>query len=440
MKRLILINGTMGAGKTAVSQELLKLLGRSVWLDGDWCWNMDPFVVTDETKAMVLDNIAHLLRNFLSCSEYDNVIFCWVMQAKSIIDSLLEKLNGTEYELHIFTLMITPQALTDRIRKDMENHIRTPDVLERSLQRLPLYEDMDTEKIDVSTVTARQAAEWIACEVVRSTASEKPQLVPPDVHSTVEPRLSFNKDAVLYDRWRPTYPAQLFSDILHYAQLRSNAKVLEIGIGTGQATEPFLKAGCRVTAVEIGKNLAEYAGQKFRPYPNLSIKNLPFENFNQQPGSFDLVYSATAFHWIQKEIGFSKALNLLKNGATLALWWNRPHPGKPGEKLYQEIQECYKKYLPGSKKTSGDDSARFQNIKATIRSFGFVNLEFHLYHASRIFDAEGYIQLLNTYSDHINIAPDIKYKFEDGIKCAIQKHGNRLTVYDTVDLYLAQKP
>ena len=61
MKTLYFISGTMGVGKTAVSQQLKKDLPKSVFLDGDWCWDSDPFQVTDETKAMVTDNICYLL-------------------------------------------------------------------------------------------------------------------------------------------------------------------------------------------------------------------------------------------------------------------------------------------------------------------------------------------------------------------------------------------
>lgn len=162
MKRLILINGTMGSGKTTTCRELLKMLDRCVFLDGDWCWMMDPFVVTEETKAMVQDNIAHLLRNFLNCSEYENILFCWVMQDEKTINELLSVLGGLKFALYEFTLMVSVQALAERIQKDVENRVRTPDVLERSLQRLPLYEKMHTVKIDVSSITARQAAGQIA--------------------------------------------------------------------------------------------------------------------------------------------------------------------------------------------------------------------------------------------------------------------------------------
>ncbi|MFT8363047.1 MAG: AAA family ATPase [Sporolactobacillus sp.] len=53
MKRLIIINGTMGVGKSTVSQLVADKLDQSVFLDGDWCWNMHPWVFSDENKEMV---------------------------------------------------------------------------------------------------------------------------------------------------------------------------------------------------------------------------------------------------------------------------------------------------------------------------------------------------------------------------------------------------
>jgi hypothetical protein len=137
------------------------LLQPAVWLDGDWCWNMKPFSVTDETKTMVMDHITHLLRGFLNCSEYENVIFCWVMHEQSIIDEIVRRLDGAEFSLHAFSLTLSEATLQTRIQKDVQRGVRQPDVLERNLIRLPLYEALDTVKIDVSDITPRQAAERI---------------------------------------------------------------------------------------------------------------------------------------------------------------------------------------------------------------------------------------------------------------------------------------
>ena len=68
MKHLVFIGGAMGVGKTAVSLALKKILPNAVFLDGDWCWDADPFVVTDETKTMVEKDITFLLNSFLHCS------------------------------------------------------------------------------------------------------------------------------------------------------------------------------------------------------------------------------------------------------------------------------------------------------------------------------------------------------------------------------------
>lgn len=157
-----MVNGTMGAGKTAVCQALIDRLAPAVFLDGDWCWLMRPFVVTDETKAMVMDNITHLLNNFLRASTFDYVIFCWVMQEQAILDEVLSKLLPGEYETHCFTLTASPAALTKRLQADIDSGLRQEDILERSLARLPLYDQMQTQKIDTTNLTIEQAAGEIA--------------------------------------------------------------------------------------------------------------------------------------------------------------------------------------------------------------------------------------------------------------------------------------
>lgn len=161
MKKLIMVNGTMGVGKTAVCQALLDKLTPAVFLDGDWCWLMRPFVVTDETKAMVMDNITHLLNNFLRASTFDYVIFCWVMQEQAILDEVLSKLLPGDHETHCFTLTVSPEALTERLQTDIASGLRQPDILPRSLARLSMYDHQQTHKIDTTHLTIEQAAEEI---------------------------------------------------------------------------------------------------------------------------------------------------------------------------------------------------------------------------------------------------------------------------------------
>ncbi len=159
----------MGVGKTTVCQRLKKKLPDSVFLDGDWCWDSDPFQVTEETKSMVTDNICHLLNNFISCSAYENVIFCWVMDREEIIKSILEKLNTKGCQIKIISLVCSPDALKDRLNKDIEGGRREKDVIARSLSRQSLYDGLDTIKIDTTDLTVEAVAEKIimtqACPV-----------------------------------------------------------------------------------------------------------------------------------------------------------------------------------------------------------------------------------------------------------------------------------
>ncbi len=161
MKTLYLIGGTMGVGKTTVCRELKNQLHRSVFLDGDWCWDMNPFVVTEETKAMVLDNITALLGNFLRCSAYDHVIFSWVMHQQSIVDTILGRLDLTDVKVVSVSLVCSREALLQRLYRDVEAGIRQPDILLRSPQRLNLYDSMNTEKIDTSHATVAQTVQEI---------------------------------------------------------------------------------------------------------------------------------------------------------------------------------------------------------------------------------------------------------------------------------------
>lgn len=249
----------------------------------------------------------------------------------------------------------------------------------------------------------------------------------------------FNEDVQNYDRWRPRYCPELFSAVFGYSGAGAGSRVLEVGIGTGQATEPFLAAGCSVTAVEYGGRLADYCRQKFKAYPRFQAVNLPFETFEAEDNSFDLIYSATAFHWIPEKNGYSKAFSLLKRGGTLALFWNRPFVGRAGDPLHQSIQALYKKYRPGGKPPKEDETDRYCSLSA-LKRYGFAEPAFRQFHQTRRFRAEDYVCLLNTYSDHRAMPDDVRTRFECEIRATIEKAGGFLKVYDTIDLYLAQKP
>ena len=161
MKKIYLIGGTMGVGKTTLCQKLKKELSNAVFLDGDWCWDSDPFQVTEETKSIVMDNITYVLNNFIHCSSYDHILFSWVMHEQSIIDDLLSHLDLKDVKVIPISLVCQKEALEKRIQKDIDQGIRKPDVLARSVERLEMYQKLNTYKIDVSNKIIEQVVKEI---------------------------------------------------------------------------------------------------------------------------------------------------------------------------------------------------------------------------------------------------------------------------------------
>lgn len=162
MKTLYLIGGPMGVGKTTVSRVLQKTLDHSVFLDGDWCWDAHPFLVTEETKQMVLCNIRFLLNQFLHCSAYHSVIFCWVLHEQAILDAVLDGLDLSGCTVKSVSLVCSEEELRARLLRDVDAGLRTADVVARSLARLPAYAALDTRKLDTTGRTPEQTAARIA--------------------------------------------------------------------------------------------------------------------------------------------------------------------------------------------------------------------------------------------------------------------------------------
>ncbi|ADK16281.1 MULTISPECIES: class I SAM-dependent methyltransferase [Clostridium] len=252
-------------------------------------------------------------------------------------------------------------------------------------------------------------------------------------------RLKFNEDEYNYDKYRPTYPEELFSDIINYSRISSGYEALEIGIGTGQATLPILQSGCRVTAIELGNNLTRYVKNKFKNYMNFNVINADFIEYTIKTEAFNLVYCATAFHWIPLEQGYVKVRNILKDDGTIALFWNHPFPNRQDDISNIVNRKIYNKYRPSDKEVREFNESDCQRRINELERFGFKDIIYRLYHRKRTLTSNGYIHLLNTYSDHRVLPVEVKNNFEMDMKNAIDEIGGKINIYDTIDLYLAKK-
>jgi ubiquinone/menaquinone biosynthesis C-methylase UbiE len=132
-----------------------------------------------------------------------------------------------------------------------------------------------------------------------------------------EQRVLFDGIAERYDASRQDYPAEIVDAILSTAETGPGASVLEIGCGTGQLTRQLAGRRFDLTAIDIGPALITEGRHKISD-PTVRFEVSAFEDFSDR-GPFDLIVSATAFHWVDPDVGLAKAARLLRPGAWLAL-------------------------------------------------------------------------------------------------------------------------
>ena len=158
MKDLILLGGPMGVGKTTVCRSLMARLDGCFWLDGDWCWTMHPFIVNDETKALVVDNIVHTLSGFLRCSRCRTALLSWVLDLPETWELLLRQLPLDGCRVHRVILTARAEVLAARVAADVAAGIREPGAVERSLARLPRYAGLPGLHLDTTGLTPDDVA------------------------------------------------------------------------------------------------------------------------------------------------------------------------------------------------------------------------------------------------------------------------------------------
>jgi SAM-dependent methyltransferase len=151
-----------------------------------------------------------------------------------------------------------------------------------------------------------------------------------DVTGSASLRGVFDEDADLYDRVRPGYPAQLFDDLAVLAGVGPGCRLLEIGPGTGKATIELARRACRITAVELGPNLAAIATRNLtalheahqqtgETIPRAEVVVSAFETWPLPDEQFDVVVAATAYHWLDPDMRLAKIAEALRPGGMLAV-------------------------------------------------------------------------------------------------------------------------
>jgi SAM-dependent methyltransferase len=212
-------------------------------------------------------------------------------------------------------------------------------------------------------------------------------------------RAAFEEVPELYDRARPSYPAEVFEDLIDLARLSDGARLLEIGPGTGQATIALAERGFELVCVELGERLAELARRKLAGYPNVEVVNADFETWQPGGGPFDAILAFTAFHWIDPIVRYEKSADLLRESGVLAVIGTKHVLPAGGDPFWVAVQEDYAAVgdadRPPPRPDEVDDIV--DEIDASGR-FGPVEVRRYLWDV--IYSADEYIDVLETYSGH----------------------------------------
>ena len=129
----------------------------------------------------------------------------------------------------------------------------------------------------------------------------------------------FDSVAEAYDARRPGYPREIVRAAVELAGLGPDARVVEVGSGTGKLTEELVACGLRVDAVEPGPNMSEVARRRVNHSDLVRFHLARFEDVSLPLELFDAVFSGSGFHWVDRSVGWAKAAALLRPGGTLAL-------------------------------------------------------------------------------------------------------------------------
>lgn len=210
-------------------------------------------------------------------------------------------------------------------------------------------------------------------------------------------RAGFNNIAELYDRVRPGYPDELFVDLADLTGIGVGSRVLEIGCGTGQASVGLVGLGCRLLAVELGDELARIARQRLATYP-ARVVVADFDRWTPDESGFDVVFAATAFHWLDPATRYRRTAELLARHGFLVVV-NTTHIAGGTKEFFEDVQSCYRKFDPASATINGPEPAHeIPLIDHPGVAEYYQQPIHHRYEWNRDYTTAEYLDLLRSYS------------------------------------------
>jgi SAM-dependent methyltransferase len=254
-----------------------------------------------------------------------------------------------------------------------------------------------------------------------------------------EPRFAFNEIAALYDKARPDYPDALFTDICVAARVTPGDPMLDVGCGSGQATMGFARCGLSVTALDPGGDLLALARRRLAGVARVGFVQNTFEAAPFPPGSFQLIASAQAWHWIAPDISYARAASLLAPGGALAVFGNVPIGVAPP--FDRALAEIYRVELGAP---LGPLPEQWYTPHGALPSLmagsGHFAPALHKSYAWRqTHTAKSFIDFLRTRTDHRRLSEPARRKLLAAISEAIAAEGDRIELRFETHLHLAHR-
>jgi SAM-dependent methyltransferase len=235
----------------------------------------------------------------------------------------------------------------------------------------------------------------------------------------VELRSTFDSAAELYDRARPRYPEALFDAVVDHCELHPGDHVLEVGSGTGIATRPLVDRGLVVTCVELGEAIVAVAQARFAGDAHVHIVHADFETWQPaEAARFDAAIAATAWHWIDPAVGYTKLAALLRQGGHLAVWTASHVFPSGGDDFFVDLQEVYDEIgegLPSDWTWPSPVELAPPGVEAASNG-RFVTTAIERFDWELSYDAQSYVDLLDTFSGHISMQPWQRHKLYGEIR------------------------
>ena len=259
-----------------------------------------------------------------------------------------------------------------------------------------------------------------------------------------ERRASFNDVAVLYDEWRPGYPDAVYDDVIAQAALKPGASLLEIGSGTGHATLPFARRGLAIDCIELGEPMAAIARRNLAGFSGVTITVADFDRWTTEQ-RYELVFSASAYHWLNRETRVQRIAALLHPAGWLAVWRNHHvRSSKESQRFNGRVQQIYRRTSPsfaaGTRGILTVDQIPRPEPDEWLASGLFADVLSRVYLWQKTYSSVEYVQMLNTHSDHRMLPEAERIALFAGISRLIdQEFNGSVTPEQATLLHMARK-